>query len=400
MAVKVLTFTTLFPNAAVPHHGIFTETTLRHQLATGEVEAKVVAPIPWFPFRHPGFGKYGIFAQAPKKDIRAGVEVFHPRYLAVPKVNMYLAPLSLAQSAKAVIGRLLDEGYDFDVIDAHYFYPDGVAAALLGKYFAKPVVISALGSDINLIMKHGAARQMMLWAGRRAASIITVCQALKIRMIEAGFDGATITALRNGVDLELFKPVDRNATRRTLGMNRFTLLSVGHLNAAKGHHNAIAALSHMPNVQLMIAGSGPDRIKLEALAQVAGVAERVTFLGVLPQLRLRDYYGAADALVLASAREGWANVLLESMACGTPVLATDVGGTPEVVRNPAAGVLMSSATPEGVVDAVRRLTRSSPDRVATRAYAEAFDWSETTHGQIRLFRAAARQTIPDGVLSR
>ena len=400
MPVKVLTFTTLFPNAAVSHHGIFTETTLRHQIATGEVQAKVIAPIPWFPFRHPRFGKYGLFAQAPEKDTRAGVEVFHPRYLALPKVNMYLAPLSLAQSARAVIGRLLDEGYDFDVIDAHYFYPDGVAAALLGKYFAKPVVISALGSDINLIMKHRAARQMMLWAGRQAASVITVCQALKNCMVEAGFDENKITSLRNGVDLELFKPVDRNATRKTLGMHMFTLLSVGHLNAAKGHHNAIAALSYMPNVQLMIAGSGPDRGKLEALAQDAGVAGRVSFLGVLSQSRLRDYYGAADALVLASAREGWANVLLESMACGTPVLATAVGGTPEVVRSPAAGVLMSSGTPEGIVDAVLQLKRSHPDRAATRAYAGGFGWGETTHGQIRLFRAAAQQTMPDGVLYR
>lgn len=400
MPLKILTFSTLFPNAAKPHHGIFTETSLRHQIATGELTAKVVAPVPWFPFSHRVFGEYGVFAQAPVSETRIGVEVFHPRYVALPKMNMYLAPLSIAQSAKSVLGRLLDEGYDFDVIDAHYFFPDGVAAALLGKYFGKPVMISALGTDVNVIMRNPVARKMMLWAGEQAASVVTVCQSLKATMVGFGMDSATITPLRNGVDLELFRPVDRGATRRALGMDRFTLLSVGNLHSVKGHHHVIEALAHLPDVALVIAGSGPDRKRLEAQALELGVADRVTFLGALPQNQLREYYGAADALVLASNREGWANVLLEAMACGTPTVATRVGGTPEVVRSPAAGVLIARPTPEDVVDGVLRLRASYPDRAATRAYAEEHSWSETTRAQVSLFRQAARSAIPDGVLSR
>lgn len=395
MTTKVLTFSTLFPNAAKPHHGIFTETTLRHQLATGEIEAKVVAPVPWFPFRHEAFGAYGIFARAPKAETRLGVDVLHPRYLAVPRMNMYVAPFSIAQSARRTIGRLLDEGYDFDVIDAHYFYPDGVAAALLGKYFGKPVIISALGSDINLILQDRIARRMMLWAADQSSAMISVCEALKTRMVAHGMDGGRISPLRNGVDLELFKPVEREATRKRLGVAGFTLLSVGHLEQLKGHHHIIAALVDLPDVSLMIAGSGPERKNFETLAQAAGVAERVRFLGPLPQATLREYYGAADALVLASSREGWANVLLEAMACGTPVVASDVGGTAEVVRSQAAGVLMPSATPADIVDGVRRLRARYPDRAATRAYAEGFGWGETTQGQLRLFRQAARQALPD-----
>ncbi len=393
MPTRVLTFSTLFPNAAKPHHGIFTETTLRHQLATGEVEAKVVAPIPWFPFPHEVFGAYGIFARAPRVETRVGVDVFHPRYMAIPRMNMYVAPFSMAYFAKPIIGRLLDEGYDFDLIDAHYFYPDGVAAVLLGKYFHKPVVISALGSDINLILQDPVARPMMLWAAQHAASMITVCQALKTRMVAFGMNGEQITPLRNGVDLALFRPVERDAMRRQLGMEGFTLLSVGHLEQLKGHHHIIAALAELPGVKLMIAGSGPDRRKLEALAAAGGVADRVAFLGPLPQDRLRDYYGAADALVLASSREGWANVLLEAMACGTPVVASDVGGTAEVVGSPAAGVLMPSATPANIVEGVRRLRAHYPDHAATRAYAENFGWDETIRGQIRLFQQAA-QGVP------
>lgn len=392
--MKILTFTTLFPNAAKPHHGIFTETSLRHQLATGEMTAKVVAPVPWFPFTHRMFAQYATMAKAPEVETRIGVEVYHPRYAVLPKMGMRITPFSLAYSAKATIGRLLDEGYDFDVIDAHYFYPDGVAAIMLGKYFRKPVVISALGTDINLIPSYPFGRRMIRWAGDQSASMITVCEALRTEMIGLGMDGNRITTLRNGVDLELFKPVERDAMRKLLGLDGFTLLSVGHLDPRKGHDLIISALPSLPDVRLLIAGSGPEMKKLQELARNIGVADRVAFLGAMPQEQLRNYYGVADALVLASSREGWANVLLEAMACGTPVVATNVWGTPEVVQTPVAGVLMSSRTAHGVAMGVRQLRARYPDRAATRAYAEGFSWASTTRGQIRLFQQAASPAAP------
>jgi glycosyltransferase involved in cell wall biosynthesis len=192
----------------------------------------------------------------------------------------------------------------------------------------------------------------------------------------------------------LFKPVSRDETRRDLGMEGFTLLSVGYLDPRKGHHLIIQALTQLAGVRLMIAGSGPERGRLEALARALGVAGRVTFLGPLTQDVLRQYYGATDALVLASSREGWANVLLEAMACGTPVVASNVWGTPEVVRAPAAGVLMEALTAQGVADGVRRLRATYPDHAATRAYAQDFGWGETTRGQIRLFHNAAMRPLP------
>jgi glycosyltransferase involved in cell wall biosynthesis len=143
----------------------------------------------------------------------------------------------------------------------------------------------------------------------------------------------------------------------------------------------------MPDVALLIAGQGPDRARLEAQARQLGVAGRVTFLGALPQAELPRYYNAADALVLASSREGWANVLLESMACGTPVVASDVGGSGEVVAAPAAGVLMRERSVRGLTDAVQALRAAAPGRAATRAYAELFSWDATTQGQLSLFRS-------------
>jgi glycosyltransferase involved in cell wall biosynthesis len=383
--MKLLTFSTLFPNTVKPSHGIFVETRLRYLLASGKVASKVVAPVPWFPSSHPRFGDYAGFAQVPRQETRYDIDVRHPRYLVIPKVGMTVAPWLLARSARKEIGRIIDEGYDFDAIDAHYFYPDGVAAVMLGKYFNKPVVITARGTDINLIPQYALPKKQLMWAADNAAGMITVCNALRDEMVGLGMPGDRIVPLRNGVDLQRFQPMDRQAARTRLGIDGFTLVSVGLLDTRKAHDLTIGALPLMPDAKLFIAGTGPERKNLELQAERLGVAGRVTFLGAVAQPQLKEYYNAADAMVLASSREGWANVLLESMACGTPVVASNVWGTPEVVAAPEAGVLMPERTSEGIARAVRTLRDNYPDHAATRRYAENFSWDATTEGQIQLF---------------
>jgi teichuronic acid biosynthesis glycosyltransferase TuaC len=390
--IKILTFSTLFPNAVNPSHGVFVETRLRHLVASGEISARVLAPVPWFPSIHPFFGKYALFAQAPIAEIRCGLQVDHPRYFLPPKFGMTPAPLLLALSAKRSIQRMLAAGEEFDLIDAHYFYPDGVAALLLGYWFNKPVVITARGTDISLLPFYTLPRKMILWAARHAAGMITVCQALKVAMVKLGVPAERIIALRNGVDLQLFQPCDRAAERAKLNLSRRTLLSVGHLIPRKSNDLIIRALALLPETDLLIAGVGPELSMLSAIATEVGVTDRVRFVGALSQAELRRYYGAADALVLASSREGWANVLLEAMACGTPVVASNVWGTPEVVACAEAGVLMPSRTPEGVAAGVNALFENYPEHAATRGYAEQFSWSDTTAGQINLFRKILERT--------
>lgn len=383
--MKLLTFSTLFPNAEQPNHGVFVETRLRYLVASGKVESRVVAPVPWFPFTHPRFGDYAKMARVPARETRGAFDVTHPRYLALPKIGMNVAPHLMAQAAKPALARIIDSGYDFDAIDAHYFYPDGVAAVMLGKYFNKPVVVTARGSDINLLPQYPLPRKMILWAAENARAVITVCSYLKDEMVRLGARPDRITPLRNGVDLQRFAPLDRDAARNKLGLTGYTLLSVGRLSEVKGHDLTIKALTRLPGVTLMLAGDGPDRPKLQALARELGVQDRVRFLGPVPQTELRTYYNAADLSVLASSREGWANVLLESMACGTPVVATSICGTPEVVASLDAGRLMPERTPESLAEAVKLLRASEPDRAATRRYAEGFSWDQTTQGQIDLF---------------
>jgi glycosyltransferase involved in cell wall biosynthesis len=382
--MKILTFSTLYPHAARPSHGIFVETRLRQLLASGKVESRVVAPVPWFPSSDARFGDYALHARAPREEQRHGIQVLHPRYPLLPKIGMTLSPFLLARAVRPLIERML-RSYPFDLIDAHYFYPDGVAAAMLGKRLGKPVVITARGTDVNLIPRHRLPRAMIRWAARQAAGMITVARALKDDLVRIGVPGERIEVLRNGVDLKLFRPVEREAARARLGFSRTTLLSVGLLIPRKGHDLVIRALRSLWEIDLVIVGEGPERDALQALARESGVGDRVRFVGALPQDELRNYYGAADALVLASSREGWANVLLESMACGTPVVASAAGGSPEVVAAPEAGVVMAERTPEAVAAGVKQLFARRPDRADTRRYAEKFSWEETTRGQLQLF---------------
>lgn len=390
--LRILTFSTLFPSSVRPTHGIFVETRLRELLKSGRVEARVVAPVPWFPSTDPRWGDYAKFAATPAREQRNGLDVLHPRYLLAPKVGMTSAPLTLALGARAAVQRVLDEGFDFDLIDAHYYYPDGVAAALLARWFGKPLTITARGTDLNLIPQHALPRRMIEWAARRAAGSIGVCAALMDVLRGWGHDPARLHTLRNGVDLERFRPLPPLAMRAELGVEGDPLLlSVGHLIERKGHHIAIEALALLarqrPGARLVIIGEGQERAALTALATRLGVADKVRLTGALPNTELLKWYSAADVLLLCSSREGWANVLLESMACGTPVVATDIWGTPEVVARPEAGRLVAKRTGAGFAAGIEALLAAGVDRAATRRYAEGFSWQATTDGQLHLFSA-------------
>ncbi len=385
--MKLLTFSTLYPNVVTPHHGVFVENRLRHLLANSQVQSKVVAPVPWFPFGAKVYGEYGGFARVPASEIRHGISIQHPRYLVVPKIGMNWTPSAMAATALPVIERIIADGYDFDILDAHYFYPDGVAAVKIAQALNKPVTITARGTDLNLVPQYTKPRAMIQSAAREASAMVTVCQALKDSLIELGVADERVVVLRNGVDLEAFSPPgNRDELRSFLGIRDKTILSVGHLIERKGHHLVIEALQLLPDIKLLIAGQGPENKRLQQLAGDLGVVDRVTFLGVLPSEELCQYYGAVDMLVLASSREGWANVLLESMACGTPVVATNIWGTPEVVSAPEAGILVESRTVESIAKGIKYLYANAPSKILTRQYAERFSWDDTSLGLLKLFR--------------
>lgn len=384
--LRILTFSTLYPNSVRTRHGIFVEQRLRHLIASGEVHSTVVAPVPLAP----DWGWLGEAAgqrRAPEHESRHGLEIWHPRYVVIPKVGMTAAPWLLTAAVSGVLRRL-HASAPFDLIDAHYLYPDGVAAVACGRRLGIPVVLTARGTDVNLIPNYYWARHMILWAARRSAAVITVSQALKDRLVEIGIEPNRITTLRNGVDLAYFRPLERERERATLGIDGPTLLSVGHLIERKGHHVVISALRELPGVTLVIAGDGPMERELRDLARQQGVARRVRFVGAKTHAELVSYYNAADALVLASDREGMPNVVLECLACGTPVIATAVWGTPEIMHHSDAGRLVCEREPAAIAAACRDLFAGPPARAATRRHAEQFSWDQTTRGQLQIFRQA------------
>ena len=372
---------------------MFVENRLRHLVATQPVRSTVMAPVPYFPSGAAGFGDWGRHARVARHETRHGLEVYHPRFPLLPRVGMTAAPYLLYWASLRAVQRLMAAGLQFDVIDAHYLYPEGVVAVWLGRRLGRPVVLTARGSDVTQIATYKAPRRLIQMALQAAAGVITVSSALRDGVLALG--APRVEVLRNGVDLDAFRPVDRAAARQALGLTRPTLISVGHLIERKGHAITIEAMRLLPEWDLVILGEGPDRAGLEALVARLGLQDRVRLLGARPHGQLAACYGAADMMVLASSREGWANVLLESMACGTPVVASDIPGNPEVVGCRDAG-LIAPRTPEGIAAGVRDLWAAPPDRAATRAYAERFGWDETSAGQYALFRSVTSPS-PSGL---
>ena len=396
--IRLLVFTSLYPNAAQPRHGGFVEERLRHLVDSGRITATVVAPVPWFPFRNRMFGAYSTFATVPEQEERHGISILHPRYPVIPKLGMNIAPFLMYRALLPVLRKLNADGPNFDLIDAHYFYPDGVAAARLGATVGKPVVISARGTDVTWIPRYRRPRRQIQWAAEHAAAIVTVSQALKDGLTALGVSPGKITVLRNGVDLDRFGPRDRVAIRVRLDLKGPVWLTVGNLVPLKGVDIVVEALARVPDVTLLIAGDGPEEHKLHRLVERLGLVARVRFLGAVPHDELSEYYNAADVLMLASSREGMPNVVLESMACGTPVLATPVGGVPELITAPEAGELMRERSPAALVLAWNSLQARKPDRAATRKFAEHLGWQPVIEAQCALY-ARLLSTRVDGATS-
>lgn len=389
--MNILTISSLYPNKEQKRHGVFVENRLRklHEKYP-DVNITVIAPVPYFPFKSKVFGLYGSYARVSKIDHRNGVTIYHPRYLVIPKIGMRLTPYFYYFSIKKLVKKLVKKGQEFDLVDAHYFYPDGVAANWLAKRLKLPVAITARGNDISLIPNYSTPRGMIAKTLKEADACIGVCNALVDEMKAIQPEQTNYHAFRNGVDLDVFVPAKKdqrdNLRLKHEVTNKFVVISVGHFIERKGHHLTILALKQLPNVHLFLAGDGEMDKELRKLVDDNLLQSQVTFLGAVEHKELVQYYSMADCMVLASSREGWANVLLESMACGTPVVATPIWGTPEVVAEECAGLLTKDRSSKSIAEAILKLQESYPDRKNVRKYAEKFSWDETSDSIYQLFR--------------
>ena len=371
--LRVLTLSSLFPDVHRPNFGIFLERQTLGLAALEGIELQVVAPVglPPFPLRlHPHFSGRG---RLPSVESWKRLKVHRPAFPHLPGPGMRLAPLMMARRLLPLF-RSIRADFPFDIIDTEYFWPDGPAAVALGRALNVPVSIKARGSDIHLWGKRGFSRRQIVEAGQAADGMLAVSAALKHDMTALGLPEEKIQVHYTGVDLDRFVIADRSIGKAALGLSGPLVLAVGYLIERKGQDIVVEAMRHLPEASLILIGDGPARPALEARIAQAGLESRVRLAGSVPHQDLPRWFAAADVSVLPSASEGLANVWVESLACGTPIVIADVGGAREVVDNPAAGRIVERS-PHAVADAIRELLLSPAPRDATRQTATRFTWS-------------------------
>jgi len=401
----VVVYTTLFPSSVQPHAGLF----IRERMfrVARELPLTVVAPVPWFPLQgllrvwRPHFRP-----EPPAREVQSGIEVLRPRFFSVPGIAKQLDGFFLALGTLATLRRLKRAGR-LDVLDAHFAYPDGCAATLVGGWLGVPVTITLRGTE----SRHAGAfgfRSLVRSALVRARRVFAVADALKRVAVSLGIPERKVLVVGNGVDTSVFRPVDRGEARRALGLppDAPVLVTVGGLVERKGFHRVIEQLpplrARFPGVQYLIVGGpspeGDFSPRLREQVAALGLGDSVRFLGALAPGELVGPLSAADVFVLATSNEGWANVLLEAMACGLPVVTTEVGGNAEVVSSGALGTLVPFGDGDALRAAIAAALGKRWDREAIIAHARANAWDGRVACLVDEFRALVEAPAEPGGL--
>jgi glycosyltransferase involved in cell wall biosynthesis len=397
--MRILTLSTVFPNLRQPAFGVFVAERMRR--VARHCDVSVVAPVPWFP----GNGwMRPHWTGVPATEGEEGFRVYHPRVLCVPRYTKWSDGLLYAASLVPFLARLRRR-FPFDLIDAHFAYPDGLAAALLGGVFRVPVVVTLRGSIVRL-RHYPLHRPQIRWALRRAARVLAVSQSLKEVAAGLGIPAEHIRVIPNGVDADVFVPREPADARRALGLplGATIILSVGGLNEGKGHHRVVAQLPALARrfpdlLYVIVGGERPgesSRPLIESVAARLGVSSRVRLVGERPHEEIANWLAAADLFCLATRSEGWANVLLESLACGTPVVSTRVGGNAEIVSHEGLGILVPAEDDGALAAAIREgLERRWDPRILV-AHAQAHSWDSAVRGVLDEFERVLGRARPSG----
>jgi len=390
--IDLVVFSSLFPSAARPGAGLF----IRERMfrVAQHRPLAVISPQPWFPGQslirrlRPGYRP-----QAPALEVQQGIRVYHPRFLSVPGMLRQFDGWSMALASFGLMRRLKRQGAR--LIDAHFAYPDGEAATRLGRWLELPVTITLRGTEVPH-SKIPALRPRLARTLEAAAYVFSVSDSLRRLAIELGVPTEKTEVVGNGVDTERFHPVGRTAARSRYGIpdNAQVLVSVGALVERKGMHRVIdclpALLKHHPKLHYLIVGGGSpegdNRAELSAQVARLGLAGHVHFLGALPPDEVKWPLSASDVFVLATRNEGWANVFLEAMACGLPVVTTDVGGNAEVVCRDELGSIVPFGDTAALQRALDAALTKNWDRTEILDYARANQWDKRVAQLLRVFK--------------
>lgn len=402
---RVLVLSSLFPSTARPTAGLF----IRERMfrVAAHMPLTVVSPQAWFPgqslirlFR-PGYRP-----PSPRHERQQGIEVYFPRFLALPGLLRGLDGWSMAACSYFLIRRL-KQRESIGLIDAHFAYPDGEAATHLGRWLNLPVTITLRGTEVPH-SRQPHLRVRLVHALTAAARVFSVSDSLRQLALSLGVSPDKTEVVGNGVDLQRFHPLDQHAARLKLGLppSAKLLISVGGLVERKGMHRVIdclpALLKNQPELHYLIVGSGcaegDMRSALDAQIARLGLAGRVHFLGAVGPDELKWPLSAADVFVLATRNEGWANVFLEAMACGLPVVTTDVGGNREVICRPELGTVVPFDDALALQHALAHALANTWDRSAILAYARDNQWDKRVSQLVRAFTdLLASEPVPGQV---
>lgn len=395
-----ITFSKLFPNPAEPARGLFVAEQVRATRAL--VDWSLVAPAPYAP------RVLAAFMPRPHVPLTSefdGIPVAHPRYNALPRRIAYRSVgRAMARAASSEFARIVAERSP-SFVHAHTLYPAGFAARELAREHALPYVVSVHGSDLYTNVTEPGWREDVRVVAEDAAAIVCVGEKLALDAVElAAADPAKTLVIPNTFDADAF------TVRTTRPTTEGRLLCVGRLVPEKGHEvllEAVAALApEYPDLCVRVVGDGPLLASLRSQALEAHIADRVEFLGTMSGHRLADEYRKADLFVLPSLREGFGVVLVEALACGTPVVATRAGGPSDIVEDPALGELVEAGNASALAQGIRAvlggidqfepatLARSVRDRYSHEAIGArlAHLYREVAEG------AAPTRTIAQGVM--
>ena len=392
---KLLVFSSLFPSQKRPNAGVF----IRERMfrVNQEIPIIIVSPVPWFPFQ--GLLRYWrphFRPQPNRHEEQQGVQVYFPRFFSIPGLFKSYDGFFMALGSLPVLFKLRKQ---FNIIDAHFAYPDGYAATLLGLWLKVPVTITLRGTEVPL-SKLPRRKEKLLTALQNANGIFSVSDSLKQLVVSLGAQPDKIRVVGNGIDLLKFYPLEKSVTRAELNIAKDAkvLISVGALVDRKGFHRVIALLPALLKqyptlIYLIVGGDSPEgNIKnlLQQQVKTLKLEDHVRFLGAYPSDQLKRPLSAADVFVLATANEGWANVFLEAMACGLPVIATDVGGNKEVVNSAELGTVVPFSDPEALLSALLQALEKDWQTSTIIYYAQQNSWDTRVSLLTEEFRRLAR----------
>lgn len=362
---RIVVFCSLYPSQVRPNAGVFIRE--RMSRVAEHCPLLVVSPVPWFPMQGLiRLVKPGYRPQPRRYEEQNGISVYFPRFLAIPGLFRFLDGFMMALACLPLLLKLKKE-FAYNLIDAHFAYPDGYAATWLGRWLDVPVTITLRGTEVPL-SRISRLRACLLKALQHASKVFSVSESLKRHVVALGAQAEKIRVIGNGVDTGKFRAIDKIQARKRLGLPEDVpvLISVGGLVDRKGFHRVIEVLPGLLErypglVYLIVGGASPEgdnRAQLERQVAALGLTQCVRFLGAMASNELHVPLSAADVFVLATANEGWANVFLEAMACGLPVVTTDVGGNREVVADSSLGTIVpfgdAGALSAAIADALGR----------------------------------------------